>query len=152
MLTDWLNEECLEHAGKLKFVHEYAHTCACMELSRHLFLSLSIFLSVPLSLYLSLSLFDRWRGCEREGERERGREGERERERGRRERERGMERELLFFFKGMTGALAPFSYLVIYIEYSHQKQGGKWASISADFYTIVRNMTTVLGLYYKTFL
>ncbi len=36
--------------------------------------------------------------------------GQRERERER-EREKGRERE---FFKGMTGALAPFSYLVIY--------------------------------------
>jgi hypothetical protein len=56
----------------------------------------------------------------REKERERGREGgrERERERGReRERVRKRERErcpefLFLFLKGITGALAPFSYLV----------------------------------------
>jgi hypothetical protein len=56
-------------------------------------------------------------------ERERGRERERERERVRkREREKDRERErercricpelLFLFLKGMTGALAPFSYLV----------------------------------------
>ncbi len=50
------------------------------------------------------------RDKEREGERER--EREKDRERGR-ERGRERERELLFLFlKGMTGALAPFSYLV----------------------------------------
>jgi len=44
----------------------------------------------------------------REGEREEEKEREREREGGReRERERDVE-----YFKGMTGALAPFSYLV----------------------------------------
>jgi hypothetical protein len=49
-------------------------------------------------------------GGERERERERERDGERERERdGERERER--KREYLFS-KGMTGAMAPFSYLV----------------------------------------
>jgi hypothetical protein len=49
---------------------------------------------------------------EREKERERKREGGREREREK-ERVRKRERELLFsFLKGMTGALAPFSYLV----------------------------------------
>jgi hypothetical protein len=54
-----------------------------------------------------------------EGKRERGRERKREREKegggGKRERERGrICPELLFLlFKGMTGALAPFSYLVI---------------------------------------
>ncbi len=52
----------------------------------------------------------------REGKREkikRGKEGGRERER-KREKERERERcpELLLFLKGMTGALAPFSYLV----------------------------------------
>jgi hypothetical protein len=40
------------------------------------------------------------------GERKRRRQGKRERER---KRERGRERD---FFKGMMGALAPFSYLV----------------------------------------
>jgi len=55
---------------------------------------------------------------EREREREKERERERERERGR-EREKESERckicpELLFLFlKGMTGALAPYSYLVL---------------------------------------
>ncbi len=63
--------------------------------SHSLFLSLSLPLS--LSLYPSLSPFLRER--ERDAEKERGRE-----------------RELLFLFlKGMTGALAPFSYLVVYI-------------------------------------
>jgi len=53
---------------------------------------------------------------EREKEKERGRERERkEREKGRKrerkwEGERG--KEIFYFFKGMTGALAPFSYLV----------------------------------------
>jgi hypothetical protein len=64
---------------------------------------------------------EREREREREKERgERGREGEREREE-RREKERG-EREIerdveyvFLFLNGMTGALAPFSYLV-YIE------------------------------------
>ncbi len=55
---------------------------------------------------------------EKEGGRERGREkeGGRERER-KRERERGREREkereIIVILKGMTGALAPFSYLVL---------------------------------------
>ncbi len=54
-----------------------------------------------------------WSEREKEIKRERG-----ERERGReRERKRGRERErcriwLFLFLKGMTGALAPFSYLV----------------------------------------
>ena len=48
----------------------------------------------------------------RERKREGGRERERKREEG--ERERDGER-IVIFFKGMTGALAPFSYLVIYI-------------------------------------
>jgi hypothetical protein len=49
---------------------------------------------------------DRKREGERKEERERGREGERERCR--------ICPELLFlFFKGMMGALAPFSYLVL---------------------------------------
>jgi hypothetical protein len=65
----------------------------------------------------------REREREREGEREREREGERKRGREREregERKRGRERcricpELLFsFLKGMTGALAPLSYLVQY--------------------------------------
>ncbi len=50
--------------------------------------------------------------------REREREGERERERER-------DVELLFLFlKGMTGALAPFSYLVlqIFVHYSAKKK------------------------------
>ncbi len=54
------------------------------------------------------------RGREREKKRERGRKRERERER---KREREKEREnivaLFLFLKGMTGALAPFSYLVL---------------------------------------
>jgi hypothetical protein len=67
----------------------------------HFLLSLSpsLFLSPCFSFFISLSI-DRKR--EREGERERGREGERERGR---ERERKRER--------MTGAIAPFSYLVL---------------------------------------
>ncbi len=63
------------------------------------------------------TLFTGQRGGERERERRRE---ERERKRGRkREKERERERcricpELLFLFlKGMTGALAPFSYLVL---------------------------------------
>jgi hypothetical protein len=54
---------------------------------------------------------------EKEGERERGREREKE---GGRERKREGERErekcpeLFLFLKGMTGALAPFSYLVTF--------------------------------------
>jgi hypothetical protein len=67
---------------------------------------------------------ERERERERDIKREREREGERERERERdikRERERGGERERgrercriwLLNLKGMTGALAPFSYLVV---------------------------------------
>ncbi len=52
---------------------------------------------------------DRGREREKEGGRERKREGEREKEGGR---ERKRERESIYFLKGMTGALAPFSYLV----------------------------------------
>ncbi len=55
---------------------------------------------------------ERERDIKREGERERERERERKRER---EGERGGEREralIFLFLKGMTGALAPFSYLV----------------------------------------
>jgi hypothetical protein len=58
---------------------------------------------------------DRERG--RDEERERGKEGEREKE-GRRDREREL---LLLFLKEMTGALAPFSYLVKYIRLSNSK-------------------------------
>jgi hypothetical protein len=59
---------------------------------------------------------EREREREKEGERERGREIEREgdRERGG-ERKRERERCIIWLFcflKGMTGALAPFSYLV----------------------------------------
>jgi hypothetical protein len=59
----------------------------------------------------------RKREGERKRERGRGRESKRERERGREkgiesEKEGEREREYLFL-KGMTGALAPFSYLVI---------------------------------------
>jgi hypothetical protein len=63
--------------------------------------------------------------CEREREREkeRGKETVRERRRERerdRDRERERERELLFIsLKGMTGALAPFSYLVFIIKATH---------------------------------
>jgi hypothetical protein len=46
----------------------------------------------------------------RKGERERKRKGEREKEEGREEKER-------VFFKGMTGALAPFIYLVVCRKY-----------------------------------
>jgi hypothetical protein len=63
----------------------------------HATLSPSFSLSLSLSLSLSPSPVSK-----------------REKERGRKkERERGREREN--FFKGMTGALAPFSFLVIYI-------------------------------------
>jgi hypothetical protein len=67
---------------------------------------------------------ERERKREKERERERQREKERDRERKReqeRERERERERcricpELLFLFlKGMTGALAPFTFLVAHI-------------------------------------
>jgi hypothetical protein len=58
---------------------------------------------------------------ERKREREREKEGGRERER-KREIVRKMDRELLFLFlKGMTGALAPFSYLV--------KKGYLWPAL-----------------------
>jgi hypothetical protein len=51
---------------------------------------------------------------EREGERKREKEREREREKeGEKEEERGRERKRVLFLKGMTGALAPFSYLVL---------------------------------------
>ncbi len=53
----------------------------------------------------------RERGREREGERDGGKEGERERERER-ERCRICPKLLFLFLKGMTGALATFSYLV----------------------------------------
>ncbi len=69
---------------------------------------------------------EREREIEREGGRERKRERERERERGRegervrkRERERDVEyanKCYFLFLKGMTGALAPFSYLVYKIR------------------------------------
>ncbi len=89
-------------------------------------ISLSLFpqtsvdvLSLPLFLSLSFSLTgqkEREKGREkkrnrnRKRGRERKREGERERRREReRERKREREREI---FNGMTGALAPFSYLV----------------------------------------
>ena len=62
------------------------------------------------------------RDRERERERERERKREREREKER-ERERESSKicpELLFLFlKGVTGALAPFSYLVVYICFIH---------------------------------
>ncbi len=51
----------------------------------------------------------------RERGRERKREGEREKGR---EREGGREKERVFNLKGMTDALAPFSYLVEYREHS----------------------------------
>ncbi len=64
---------------------------------------------------------ERERGRERKRKRERERETDRERERkreGEREREGVREKERVFIFKGMTGALAPFSYLVsIYCHY-----------------------------------
>ncbi len=63
----------------------------------------------------------------REGERERKRERESEKE-GERERERERERSRIcvsnvqncsfLFLKGITGAFAPFSSLVLYIEYN----------------------------------
>ena len=65
---------------------------------------------------------------ERERERERKREGEKERERGRekerekeggRERKRERERERVVILKGMTVALAPFSYQVAYNLFTH---------------------------------
>jgi hypothetical protein len=77
-----------------------------------------LYLSLPPSFSLSLTseedahtLFTGQRERDKERERERGREGERERGRGRKNCP-----ELLFLFlKGMTGALAPFSYLVFQI-------------------------------------
>ncbi len=57
-----------------------------------------------------------WSERERERERERKREKERERER-KRERCRICPELLFLFLKGMTGAMAPFSYLVFYINY-----------------------------------
>jgi hypothetical protein len=49
---------------------------------------------------------------EREGEKEGGRERKREGVRkGEREKERESEKERVFIFKGMTGTLAPFSYI-----------------------------------------
>jgi hypothetical protein len=73
-------------------------------------------LSLPLSPSLSLSLIGEQGSHtlftdQTDRERERERAGERERER---EKERETCPELLFLlFKGVTGALAPFSYLVI---------------------------------------
>ncbi len=70
------------------------------------------------------TLFTGQRERKRDGETEREREGETERERqrlkeGETERERKREAELsrivTFISKGMTVALAPFSYLVFYI-------------------------------------
>ncbi len=150
MLTDWLNEERLEHARTFCLNEERClGMChACNSLSLFLTLSPSLFLSLSLSLSFFLSLSDWWTGWAHplhrsEGERERGREREKEGERGRkrekegergrereREGERGRERErdveygywiyfivftmpeLLFFLKGMTGALTPLSYLI----------------------------------------
>jgi hypothetical protein len=64
---------------------------------------------------------------EKERERERKREickeraREREKEGGRdREKERERESEIFLFLKGMTGALAPFSYLVVLIGFNLQ--------------------------------
>ncbi len=97
-------------------------------LSLSLFLSLSLPLSLSFSISLALSrqacfmlarvstLHRSQREGERKGEGERKREGEREWERGsERERERcRICPEMLFLFlKGMTGAMVPFSYLVI---------------------------------------
>ncbi len=64
-------------------------------------------------------------GRKREGERESAKEGGRKRE-GERERERcRICPELIFlFFKGMTGALAPFSYLVSKIASKCDVSGG----------------------------
>ncbi len=57
-----------------------------------------------------------------ERERERGTERERKREgEGEREKEGGGEREICrIFLKGMTGALAPFSYLVAYKDFAYK--------------------------------
>ncbi len=69
----------------------------------------------------NMDVLPRLQGCshplhQSERERKRKREGEREREsEKRREKEskkEGEREERLFFLKGMTGALAPFSYLV----------------------------------------
>ncbi len=119
MLTDCLNGERLELARTLC---SFSHPPLSLSLSFSLFLSLSSSLSLPLSLSSSLStplsfslslslspsLFLSLRVCTPSSpvrEREGGRERERERER-----ERCLE--LFLFLKGMTGALAPFSYLV----------------------------------------
>jgi len=86
MLTDRLNEECLEHAHTFCLVctpHQKVQAC-----SKHSSFCQSV--------------------SQRERERERGRK------RGR-DRERYVEYGCIIFFKEMTGALAPFSYLVTYI-------------------------------------
>jgi hypothetical protein len=65
---------------------------------------------------------------QRERKRERERERERDREGGRkrgRERERERCPELFLFLKGMTGALAPFSYLVLYSNIINQYNNNK---------------------------
>ncbi len=142
MLTDWMNEECLEHACTASdwmskhsleqgiwneerkalalFLSLPLPPCFSLSPSPSLFLSLSLCLPVSLSLFISLSLsLPLWlvkrvrsREREKERERERRREGEREKA-SEKDGEGGRGRENCYFFlKGMTGALAPFSYLV----------------------------------------
>ncbi len=73
-------------------------------------------LSLFLSLSLSLSVTGEHGALVGETERERGRERERKNESekgGEKEKEGGREREICrIFLKGMTGALAPFRYIV----------------------------------------
>ncbi len=103
--------------------------CECMQRSLPISLSLpSLFISLrPVNRVRTPSSPVRERERERKRERERERKKERKRERwrereserdgerkGERDKEGGRERELLFLFlKGMTGALAPYSYLVL---------------------------------------
>jgi hypothetical protein len=107
-------------AGVLSLVRgRERDACAWNSLSLFLslFLTLSLSLSISLFLPLSLSLSLYLTGAQGAdnlfiGQRENERERERERER-----DKGIEKEKVGerdnFFKGMTGALAPFSYLVV---------------------------------------
>ncbi len=82
MLTDWLNEECLEHARTFWLNTPTLSSCACIQHTHSLSLSLSLFHSLPLSLSFSLSpsFSVRWTGSAHplnRSERERQRESER---------------------------------------------------------------------------